>query len=231
MYYIRDLKILGTDVNFLSVTYDCLESEFNKYNILVSLYDTDNKRVISNASFDEIRKAFGVVRSKDYIYFCRVSDGLWRLLDYIDPPKQVFDNDVFRKDSDFLKDIGAEEKNTVVGNYTLNIKEYKTGNRQIIVIILGKILSALDANNIFWIDTLGYRYSPPDSYKTIWLRNDDCFTLFDVYAQLANSNVNFNENSEVYFFGGSFRSEGYKLSINADLVRFLTKIRCLRRGK
>lgn len=188
------------DSSYAGGTYDKL---------IFNTYDTDTG-ILSRCSLKDIMKSkpFGVVRDKaDKKYvFVQIDDNAWKLLDYIDSPELMDDFDVQGIDkylSRYYENLERRDNKDFMTQY------FSSGSKNILFHIMhsSRFAEPIDSNKIFWKTHHPTYYTIFDIYKTLFKHNSITPDM-DVYIAALNNKV-------------------YKMDVNKQVVRYMTKLKTL----
>lgn len=177
--------------------------------LIFTVYDTDTG-ILSQCSLKDVMKGkpFGVVRDKaDKKYvFIPISDNAWKLLDYIDSPELMDDFDTQSIDKYLSRYYGNLERHD---NSDFMTQYFSSGSKTIIfhIMHISKSAEPIDSNKIFWKTHDSIYYTIFDIYKTLFKSNSIASDM-DIYVAMTNTKV-------------------YKIDVNKEVVRYMTKLKTL----
>lgn len=236
MLIVKSISVGVTTTKFLSLCKENLALDYRRCNIHISLLDTVNNKSYNRLSYEDINEisrgsltsVFGIIDSKDYVYFFEVSDLLWSFLDYVEEPIGFINQGYFNSKKDFLRYIKKDDNLVMVASgMRSDVFMDLSTNRRVIVLFARELYKSLDTNNIFWVMNGFRKFFPIPKCRTYY--GEDVITVLDFYVYLLSFDLKFDENTEVYIFSNSYEFFGYKINLNKNIISFLSKLMFLRR--
>lgn len=176
-----------------------INSNLDKSRVMVDLHDTVTQKTKLVHYSELTGNEFGVVGDSLY----KVTDDLWKFLDYVDKP-ELINGDLFS-----CINAGTDVRKIRQG-------EYLAGGRHIVVFGDDWMdFIPVDENCIFWIHT---------NANIISNGNRISVNLLDLYLRMIEL-YTITDKTEAFF---SNRFMTYRLFLNKDIIRFITKLKALR---